>query len=127
MSSTMLLNVDLDLRAKSGLEELLKAFGSAVVVMNHEEEDFVSIEVASDKQLQSIDEAILDYYNIIHALPPRIRAIWDKCEMRSMNIGIQACTTPYSRSFQLSNNTISLLSSMNTEIVITVYADEPSE
>ena len=41
-----------------------------------------------------------------------------------MSIGIQAGTTPYSKEFHVPNETISLLSAMNVEIVITIYGAE---
>ena len=122
MLSTKFLNIDLDLRAESGLQELLEAFGSAVIDLKREEKDCASIEIA--EETQSMDETILAFCNLVRALPPRARTIWDQCEMRSMNIGFQAGTTPYLESFCLSDKIISLLSSMNVEVVITIYAAE---
>lgn len=120
MQSTRFLNVDLDLRSKSGLQELLKAFGSAVIDLKNESEGHASLEIAAD-QPQSIDEIILAFYNLIQALPPSKRAIWDQCEMRSFSIGIQAGTIPHSQEFSLSSKTISHLSALNAEVAITVY------
>lgn len=120
MASTIFLNVDLDIQAKSGLRVLLQAFGEAVIVLNDECEDFADVELA--EQPQSIDDAILKFYNIIHILPQNARAIWNNCETRSMNIGIQAGTTPYSEHFRISDKTISRLAEINAEIVMTVYA-----
>jgi len=124
---TRFLNIDLDLRSKSNLKELLEAFGSTVIILNHEEEGCASIEIATDKHPVSIDEAILDYYNIINSLPTKARTIWNKCDVRSMNIGVQAGTNPYSKNFTLSKHTISLLSSINAEVVISIYADKKCE
>jgi hypothetical protein len=119
MSATKFLNVDLDLHSESGLEELVDALGSAVVDLNRDEENRASVELA--EQPQSIDGAVLAFYNLITDLPPKVRTIWDHCEVRSMNIGIQVGSSPYSEGFKLSSNTISLLSSINAEIVVTTY------
>jgi len=119
VQETTFLNADLDIRAKQGLKELVEAFGSSVIILNDETEGAVSLELES--QSQYVDEAILNFYEIIHALPLEIRKIWDQCEVRSINIGIQAGSTPTSKEFRLSHSAISLLSSINAEVVITVY------
>lgn len=121
--TTKFLNIDLDIRSESCLDELLKAFGTAVIVLNHEE-GFASIEVNSGGQSPSIDEVILAFYDLVLNLPPEIRAIWDRCEERCMNIGIQAGTTPYAEISRLSNKTLSRLMSINAEVAITVYAPD---
>ena len=125
MLGTRFLNVDLDIRAKYGLEELLEAFGSKVIDLKCQNEGCLSLEAA--EQSQSVDGAILEFFNIICALPPKERSIWDVCEKRSMNIGIQAGTFPYSENFCLSSETIKILSSMNVEIIFTVYAADLSK
>lgn len=121
MQETTFLNVDLHLRAKSGLSELLDAFGDAIVDLKCEsEDDALSIELAV--QPQSIDEAILSFFNLINALSPKARSIWDGCETRCIDIGIQAGEMPYSKDFRLSNKAILLLSSIGAEVLVTVYA-----
>lgn len=119
MSATKFLNVDLDLHSESGLTQLIDALGSAVVDLEREEENRASVELA--EQPQSIDEAVLAFYNLIKSFPPKVRTIWDHCEVRSMNIGIQVRSSPYPEGFKLSSNTISLLSSINAEVVVTAY------
>ena len=121
MLSTHFLNVDLDLCGESGLDELLDAFGSAVLVMNRNSDDFVSLGIAQTHP-QSVEETILAFFNLIQQLPPDARAVWDNCTTRCMNIGVQAGTTPHSESFHISDKTISLLSAIKAEIVFTVYA-----
>lgn len=122
MAATIFLNIDLDIQAKSGLQELLQAFGTAVVVLNNENEHHASVELS--EQPQSINGAVLEFYNVIQALPSSARAIWDNCEMRSMNIGIQAGITPKAECLRMSDKTVSLLAEMNAEIAITVYAPQ---
>lgn len=122
MQVTKFLNVDLDFRTRSGLEELLEAFGSSVIVMNRDDNGSATVEISSSRKLQSIDDAILAFCSIVDKLSPRVRAIWDQCDVRSMNVGIQAGITPHAKEFPISNMLLSLLLSINAEIVITVYA-----
>lgn len=121
MSSTHFLNVDLDIRGESGLDELLDAFNPAVIVPNQDGKNFVSLEIARAHP-QSVDETILVFCNLVQQLPPEVRAVWDNCTMRCMNIGIQAGTKPHSECFHISGKTISLLSAIKAEIAFTVYA-----
>lgn len=123
MTLTRFINVDLDIRAKAGIQALLKAFGPAVVNLKREEENCLSLEILD--QPQSIDEAISSFCALVSSLPPEIRAIWNKCEVRSLNIGIQSGTASYSESFLISGDTISLVSSINAEVIITVYSEKP--
>lgn len=125
MQPTYFINVDLDLRSESDLKELVESFGSAVIVMAPESVGYVSLEIAEDVP-QNCEAVILAFYELIISLPSKARAIWDACETRCMDIGIQAGLSPYSENFRLSERAISCLSSINAEVAITVYAP-PSE
>ena len=117
---THFLNVDLDLESKFTLNELLKAFGDHVVNLRHESENIACIELAKDPK--SVDEAIFAFYNLVCSLSPEIKDIWDHCEKRSINIGIQAGISPHSESFYLSSESVSILSKIDCEVVFTVYS-----
>lgn len=118
-------NVDLDIRAQSGLQELLEGLKDSIYVMNNETQGFASVELL-DVQPESIDHAVRLYFDLVQALSPRLRNIWDNCEIRCMNIGVQAGTEPYSKLFNISRETISLLSSIHADVVFTVYAFNPN-
>lgn len=118
---TTFLNVDLRIRTKSGMRELLEALGSSVAVLNNNPEDeFASIEIAYT-QPRSIDEAIALYSDLIKALPQSARTIWDSCEA-CFDIGIQGGDHPHQARYTLSAKTISILQAMHAEAAITVYA-----
>ena len=121
MKTARFLNVDLDLRAKSGLKKLIKAFGDDVCVL-YETDKFAVLEVA--KQPKSIDEAIKCYHKIIQKLPPRACAIWNKCKSRTFNIGIQSAEKPHQIEFQLSGKSLSQIHSIKGDVAFTVYAPE---
>lgn len=54
MAATIFLNIDLDIQAKSGLQELLQAFGTAVVVLNNENEHHASVELSEQPQSMAL-------------------------------------------------------------------------
>jgi hypothetical protein len=112
--------VDLDLRAKSGLRTLQKALEPSVVVLSYQPRRFLSVELA-DIQPKDIDEAVRSFSQLIARFEPSARAIWDRCESRTLNVGIQAAATPHPAEFKLSQDAVVMLSHMRAEICITVY------
>jgi hypothetical protein len=117
-SVTTFLNVDLDLRAQSGLEELLAHLQPAAFVL-HQTAEFACVEAS--KEHWSLEQAVVDLVEIIQSLPPQAKAIWSRCESRTFNIGIQAGSEPHQAYFALSGNAVSLLASVQADITITVY------
>ena len=118
-SLTKFLNVDLDLRG-DGLEELLRFLGSSVVVMHQTAHELV-LELFS-RVNDPLDETLAKWVELIQSLPEPGRAIWNRCELRSMNIGIQSAEKPYSALFTIPSSRVSQLASLQAEIVVTVYA-----
>ncbi|WNG16797.1 hypothetical protein [Cystobacter fuscus] len=117
-TTTRFLNVDLDLRARSGLAELVRALEPTMTVMHHEG-DFASLEL--HEHPEDIDDAMRRFVELIHALAPEARALWDGCESRQMNIGIQAGAEPHSMGFGLSFHSMRLLVGIGAEVEFTVY------
>jgi hypothetical protein len=118
-SFTRFLNVDLDLRGDR-LEELLAYLGSSVVVMHQTAQELV-LEL-SNRINDPLDVTLAKWIELIQSLPEPGRAIWDRCDLRCMNVGIQSAEKPYSALFAISSSTVSQLASLQAEIVVTVYA-----
>ena len=118
-SPTEFLNVDLDLRG-DGLEELLRYLGSSVLVM-HQTAHELALEL-SNRVDEPLDETLAKWIELLQSLPEPGRAIWNRCNLRSMNIGIQSAEKPYSALFTISSSRVSQLASLQAEIVVTVYA-----
>ncbi len=118
-SVTAFLNVDLDIRAASGLNEILTSIASSVVVLHQTEQD-ASIELAGNTA--SLEETVVSLVKLIESLAPNARKIWNLCEFRKFNIGVQAGKEPHAACFALSRTAISLLSAVQAEVVFTVYA-----
>jgi hypothetical protein len=118
-SVTTFLNVDLDLRAPSGVEEFLTSIASSVVVL-HQARHEASVELRNN--FPSLEETVVGFVGLIDSLPPQARIIWDELESRKLDVGIQAGSEPHAVSFTLSSKTISSLARARLEIIFTVYA-----
>lgn len=119
-STTEFLNIDLDLHVESGIEELLRCFGSSVIILNRTPQT-ASLELNSSKNA-SLEETTVGLAELVKSLTPQAKAIWERCDLRCFNVGIQAGKEPYAESFTISSKTLSLLASIQAELTFTVYA-----
>ncbi|WP_065754187.1 hypothetical protein [Bradyrhizobium paxllaeri] len=118
-SVTQFLNVDLDIRVQAGLQALLDAMGSSVIVLNQTAQT-ASVELNEDSL--SLEETTAKLVELVNSLSPEARTIWGQCELRSLNIGIQAGVEPHSSEFAISKETVSAIADAGFEVVVTVYA-----
>ena len=118
-SVTQFLNVDLDIRAPAGLGALLESMASSIVVL-YQSEYAASVEL-NEVDL-SLEQTVVRLIELIKSLPPAALEIWNRCELRSLNIGIQAGSEPHSTTFALSERIVSLIAAVKLEVVFTVYA-----
>ena len=117
-ADTQFLNVDLDIRAEHDLDALLEYMGDSVIAM-YQTASLAAVELSD--QYPTLDETIRGFAALIESLPEQGRRIWERCQSRSMNIGIQSGDEPYSVEFALSKESINRLAAMGCEIAITVY------
>jgi len=118
-SATEFLNVDLDICAEDGLEPLLNAMAPSVVVLNR---TAATASIELNEPHLSLEETVARLAELVNSLPPEARTIWGRCELRSLNIGIQAGAEPHSAEFAISTKTVSAIADAGFEVVVTVYA-----
>ncbi|KRR07233.1 hypothetical protein CQ12_00035 [Bradyrhizobium jicamae] len=118
-SVTQFLNVDLDIRVQDGLETLLDAMASSVIVLNQTAQT-ASVEL--NESYLSLEETTAKLVELVNSLSSEARTIWEQCELRSLNIGILAGVEPHSSEFAISKETVSAIADAGLEIVVTVYA-----
>jgi hypothetical protein len=117
---TKFLNVDIDIRRNTrDLEGFLRSMEASVVVLTHAGQE-ASIELA--KEFASLEETMLGLIDLVGALQPEAKDIWDRLELRRLNVGIQAASEPYAASFAISAKTVELIAAFGFEIVFTIYA-----
>jgi hypothetical protein len=118
-SVTEFLNVDLDIRGRNGLEEVLALIDSSVIVL-HRSEHEASVEL--NESFASLEQTARGFVHLVEGLSPEARAIWNGFETRNLNVGIQSGTNPHAAIFQLSSETVAALANTKLGLVLTVYA-----
>jgi hypothetical protein len=122
-SVTHFLNVDVDLRLSDGIDELLRYLEPSILVLNRTAQE-ASFELNDEPS--SLEETLLNCIACVEALPPQAKELWRRCDMRQLNIGIQAGHQPYAEIFAISNETVASIANNQLEIVFTVYAPAAS-
>jgi hypothetical protein len=77
---TKFLNVDLDIRAKTGdLDDFLRSIEPSVVVLHRTEQE-ASMELL--REFPSLEETTVNLVRLIETLPSQARDIWNRLEFR---------------------------------------------
>jgi hypothetical protein len=121
LQATRFLNVDLDIRLRRGLDELLPYFEKAMFVL-HREAGRALLEVNGAGSRSTLERTILKMIEAIRSLPPEARTLWDRCESRKFDIGVQAGVHPRNANFRISSDTLAALAEVRGEVVFAVYA-----
>jgi len=120
---TRFLNVDLELVATTELDALLEHFAAATITLRDSVDDgkrTVWIELAGDPQ--DLETAIGSFVQLVSALPPDTRRLWDACEDRCMNVGIQGGLGPQATAFRIPADALAALAAVSARLEFTVYA-----
>jgi hypothetical protein len=78
--------------------------------------------VELDADPKDTDDAIVRYAMLVDSLPSEIRRLWDQCEDRCLNVGIQSGLTPHASAFRISTDAIAKLVAIAARLEITVYS-----
>jgi hypothetical protein len=122
-SVTRFLNVDLELVATFDLAPLLQSLNAETFTLRDsvaEGRRTVWMELHPDPK--DTDEAILRYSMLVESLPSDIRRLWDACEDRRLNVGIQSGLAPHITAFPISTAAIAKLVAIAAHLEITVYS-----
>ena len=125
------LGAELELISRSNLHPLFKHMGGAVNSLRNSVEGGVStlwLELAPSET--SLDDAVSRYAAIFDTLPPELRAVWDSCTDRCVNVGLQAGSRPHAFPLLASLGTIAELARLRLRLQITLYApnlDPPAD
>lgn len=120
--ATRFLNVDLELIATFDLAPLLECFRPTTFILRDSlDEGRRTVWMELDAGPADIDDAILRYAALIESLPGDARRLWDACEDRCLNVGIQSAPAPYASAFRISPGGIAKLAAIGARVEITVY------
>lgn len=64
---------------------------------------------------------------VVEKLPAEMRAVWDGCSQREMNLGYDCGDEPWSFQHSLSNETVRRLAAVGVELAWTLYARREEE
>lgn len=121
--ATRFLNVDLELVATFDLTPLLEHFNRTTFTLRDSVDDgrrTVWMELDADPK--DTDDALLRYAMLVESLPSDIRGLWDECEDRCLNVGIQSGLAPHASAFRISTAALAKLVAIAARLVITVYS-----
>ncbi|MGB6564857.1 MAG: hypothetical protein WBE69_19815 [Candidatus Binataceae bacterium] len=118
MAVTEFLNVDLDLSTEGDIEELLRYLGPSMLVMN-QTANKLSIELRESHS--TVDQTITNLAELISQLPAEGKEMWNRCDLRAFNVGIQAGDEPHQQYFTISSRAVAMLASIGSEVTFTVY------
>jgi hypothetical protein len=121
------MNVDLDVFSRSPLEPLAAAFGNRVAVLyvGREGALFGGHFELADSYKKDADGLVRGFVDLVLALPPRARKLWNGAKSRDFNIGIQSALKPRCHELRLSAETLEAVARVRGSVVITTYAPAP--
>jgi hypothetical protein len=119
---TELLNVDLDIRSNtnSDLRNVLLALDRSCFVLNPGSDTHATLELRGGEGA-SLNEIINFFCIAIENLDVGQREAWNRLQLRSFNIGIQARAKPYQSPFLLTGSTVLRIAGVGADVVLTVY------
>jgi hypothetical protein len=121
-AATRFLNVDLELVSTGALGPLLAALAREAIVLRDRVDggkQVVWLELGH--QPAGIEEAIHDFTRLIEALPPELRRVWDGCEDRCLNVGVQGGLGPHASAFTISASAVAAAAAVSARLEFTVY------
>jgi hypothetical protein len=125
--TTHFLNVDLEVVATVDLDPLVHHLAGAAFVLRDENDHrrrllWIELEEHTDS---TVDGTLRRFIELLSTLPPPLRALWDACDDRCLNIGIQSGQTPHCIGYRVDAATVAGLAAISTTLEITVYGVLP--
>ena len=120
------LGAELELVAHSNLHPLFEHMAGAVNPLRNSIDGGIHtlwLELAPSET--SLDDAVSRYAAIFDTLPPELRAVWNSCTDRCVNVGLQAGFSPHAFPLLASSGAIAELSRLRLRLQITLYSPEP--
>lgn len=122
MSQTRYLNVDLDIAGAFDLDNIIRELEPFAFVLNPGPQPFATLEL--HEQCETPEAAVTAFHRAITALSADARSAWSNLDRRTLNIGFQAGSKPYSTEFALSSGAIDLIAAISAEVVFTIYGSD---
>lgn len=122
---THFLNVDLDIYSKRDLQPLVDRLGRKVfsLYVGRQGGKFCAhLELARTRPTITADATIRAFCRLVDDLPESERKIWDAAIVRSFSVGVETEIGSPVQDFRIRQETVTSVSEIGGEIVLTVYA-----
>lgn len=119
-------NVDLEVEAREPLDLLVREFGEDVFVLYNGEARGRYL-AAFETALGSGDAetTIACLCGLVESLPEEARALWDRCILRTFDIGYEGGDTPSSFRSIIHPLTLRRVADLGATLVVTIYPPAP--
>ena len=122
MTNIQYLNVDLDLESENDISHIVDTFGEDVIVLHHGKlDDYHHASFETTDVMPTADEVINYFCGLVEALPDGVRAGWDSCRKRVLDIGYESGTSPSNFRSELKPTTLQRVAAIGASIIITIY------
>lgn len=120
---THFLNVDLELITRGELAALLDHWSGRVVLLRDTVDDGQrTVWLELDVEHAEVEHVLLGFLDLVGKLPDDLRKVWDACDDRCFNVGIQAGGAPHSATYTVSPRTLGRIAGVMARVAFTVYA-----
>ena len=122
MSRTRFLNVDLELVSTKEVDPLLAHWSDATFTLRDSvDASRRTIWLELGGAPQDADAAVRDFADLVETLPADLRNLWNDCEDRCLNVGVEGGASPDASAFRISTGSIVALAAMSARLEFTVY------
>ena len=119
---TQFLNVDLELVTRVDLSPLLAHWRDTLILLRDSTDAGCRTIWAELRETpRDANSAIDELTRNVKDLPGPLRALWDACDDRCFNVGVQAGRAPHATAFPISAQTIAALTAIAARLEFTVY------
>lgn len=123
------LNVDLEARSAGDLSPLVRHWGNRVLVLHHARGadglDHLALELAAEGvagPVNTVERVLSGLCTLVEALPPDLRATWDACATRDLDVGFQSWAESYATAHEdrVSAATLARVAALGASLTLTL-------
>ena len=123
--ATRFLNVDLELVTRGEVDALLAHWGALVMLRDSTENGKRTIWIELEEDHRGVEPTLDGFLSLVESLPVPLQTLWDDCDDRCFNVGVQAGVLPHAAAFFIASSTLRRIADVNAHIEFTVYGASP--
>ena len=123
--ATHFLNVDLELVTRGEIDALLAHWGALFILRDSAEDGKRTIWIELEQDHRDVEPTLDAFLSLVESVPVRLRTLWDDCDDRCFNVGVQSGFSPHSAAFFVASSTLRRIADVNAHVEFTVYGASP--